>query len=282
MPRRSRVMSAPDPYIFGRVKRTDGFDNNNGYGVVGSKSLRAVSLNTAVRNLVLLTAGQSNMASVGPSAYAPANGSVLDNLNVYNGLNYAAADPLLGSSYHDQLGSGGVSLRVADLLVTNGKFDRVFIVPIAVGGTSISQWRSGGALYGNIAAAMARLNAAGLIPGATGLTFAFVWGQGESDIGTAQATYQAGLGEVLSTLTATGFNGRAFINKQTWNAGTTDANVRAAQAAVVNNVTVFAGADADTLNAASRQADNIHYSDAGMASFATLIYNAMHASGVPY
>lgn len=275
-------MSAPDPYVFGRVKRPDGFDNNNGYGVVGSKTVRAVSLNTAIRNLVLLTAGQSNMASVGPSAYTPTNGSVLDNLNVYNGLNYAATDPLLGSSYHNQLGSGGISLRVADLLVTNGKFDRVFIVPIAIGGTSISQWRSGGVLYGNVSAAMARLNAAGLIPGTTGLTFAFVWGQGEGDHGMAQATHQAGLGEVLSALTATGFNGRSFINKQTWNAGVTDANVRAAQAAVVNGTTIFAGADADTRNAADRQADNTHFNNAGMSAVATLVYNAMVASGAPY
>ena len=288
MPRRSKVMSAPDSFLMGYNPRSDGFDNNRGYSVAGSKTVRAISLNTGIRNLVLITAGQSNLASVGPTAYTPTNAAVLDNFSVYSGLNYAAADPLLGSTFHPLLGSGvvggGVSLRLADLLVTNGKFDRVFIVPIAMGGTAISQWRSGGALYGNIAATMARLADRGLAPGTTGVTYAFVWGHGESDttLATTQATYQAGLGEVLTTLFTTGFDGRAFINQQTWNAGTTSSAIRAAQAAVVNGTTIFAGADADTLDATKRQADNVHFNDTGMSDFATLMYNAMHASGAPY
>lgn len=284
MPRRSKVISAPDPYLFGYVARGDGVNNNQGYMDPSSKTVRSISLNTGIRNLVLLTSGQSNMASVAPTAYTPSNPTVLDNFNVFNGLNYAAADPMLGSTWHSTLGSGGVSLRVADLLVTNGKFDRVFIVPIASGGTSIAHHRIGGILHGNPTAAMARLNSKGLTPGTTGLTFAFLWGQGESDTtgATSQATYQAGLGEVLTALYATGFNGRSFINLQSWVSGSTSTNVRNAQAAVVNGTTIFAGADADSLTAASRQADNTHFNDAGMASLATLIYNAMHATGAPY
>lgn len=44
----------------------------------------------------------------------------------------------------------------------------------------------------------------------------------------------------------------------------------------------WAGANADSLNATNRQTDNTHFNDTGMASLATLIYNAMHASGAPY
>jgi hypothetical protein len=47
----------------------------------------------------------------------------------------------------------------------------------------------------------------------------------------------------------------------------------------VNGTTVFQSGDIDTLTAASRQGDNVHLNDAGAASAATLIYNAMHASG---
>lgn len=284
MPRRSRVMSAPDPFVFGTVKRNDSFDNNQGYCVVGSKSSRSLTINGGVRNLVLITAGQSNMASAAPSTFSPSNGTVIDNFNVFNGLNYAAADPLLGSTFHNGLGNGGgVSLRVADLLITNGKFDRVIIVPIAIGGTGIADHRIGGKLYGNIAATMARLASRGITPGMTGVTFAYVWGQGESDNGaTSQVTYTAGMNEVLAALFATGFNGRAFVNKQTYISGAQDNNVRAAQVAVVNGTTIFAGADADALTGANRQADSTHFSDAGMSAFATAIYNAMHATGAPY
>jgi hypothetical protein len=171
---------------------------------------------------------------------------------------------------------------VADLLVTNGKFDRVIIVPIAIGGTSVAMWGTGGVLASRVPAAMARLASRGITPGMTGVTFAFLWGQGESDRATSQAAYAASLGQVTTALFATGFNGRAFINSQTWLSGVTNANVVAAQAAAANSTTIFAGANADSLTAGSRQADNTHFSDAGMASFATLIYNAMHASGAPF
>jgi hypothetical protein len=90
------------------------------------------------------------------------------------------------------------------------------------------------------------------------------------------------LGQVTTALFATGFNGRAFINQQTWLAGVTNSGVRAAQAAVAIGSNIFLGANADSLNAANRQADNTHFNDTGMAALATLIYNAMHATGAPF
>src|SRR5262245_16246844 len=105
---------------------------------------------------------------------------------------YAAADPLLGTGMAFPGGGfspGGVSLRLADLLVSNSKFDRVIIVPVAIGGTSVAMWATGGVLSNCITAAMARLASRGIVPGMTNVTFAFVWGQGESDGGTSQAAY---------------------------------------------------------------------------------------------
>ena len=58
--------------------------------------------------------------------------------------------------------------------------------------------------------------------------------------------------------------------------------MQAAQVALANGTTVFAGGDLDTLNATNRQADNTHFNDTGAAAAATLIWNAMHASGSPY
>ncbi len=80
-----------------------------------------------------------------------------------------------------------------------------------------------------------------------------------------------------------GFTGRFFVSVETWNAGAVWAPVQAAQAAVVNNgAGIYAGANADSLDATNRVSDNIHFNNTGQANLATLIYNAMHASGAPY
>lgn len=52
--------------------------------------------------------------------------------------------------------------------------------------------------------------------------------------------------------------------------------------ALVNGTTVFSAGNLDTLTAASRQADNTHWNDAGAASAAKLVYNALQATGSPY
>jgi Carbohydrate esterase, sialic acid-specific acetylesterase len=158
----------------------------------------------------------------------------------------------------------------------------VIVVPIAVASTSITQWDTGN-LGGRICLAIQRLKLRGIVPG-TNVTFAIDWGQGESDeqLGTSQAAYTTALNHIISTAAACGFSGRWFVAIETWEAGTTSAGVQAAQAAVVNNTTVFAGANADSIGSGSRQSDNIHFNDSGAASLATLKKNAMHASGAPF
>ena len=199
---------------------------------------------------------------------------------------YVASDPLLGTGLATATGTfgpGSVSLRVADTLVTNGKFDRVIIVPLAIGGTGIVQWGTGGLLYNRTTAAMARLASRGITPGMTNVTFCFLWGQGESDGGTSAATYKTGINQVTAALFATGFNGRAFINKQTWLAGSVNATIQGAQwDGTVITGNVFQGANADSLTAGSRQSDNTHFTDAGMASLSALIITALAATGAPY
>jgi hypothetical protein len=249
--------------------------------------VRTRTINTAIKNLVLIVAGQSNCENVAPTAYTPTNGTVIDNFNVLNGQMYAGADPQLGCTNAPSgstFGAGNIAMRVADQLITNGKFDRVILVPLCSGGSSITFWDPSvsGTLSPNPVAAMARLAQAGYIPGGTGLTFGFLWMQGESDAGTSSAAYQASYNAMSAALIASGFNGRQFINKETWLSGVVNATTQAAQAALVNGTTKFTGADADSLNAANRQADNTHFNDAGMAALATLTYNAMHATGAPY
>jgi hypothetical protein len=131
---------------------------------------------------------------------------------------------------------------------------------------------------------MRRLASRNITPATPGATFAYLWMQGESDnlAGTTQAAYAAGLTTVLANAVAAGFSGRMFVCRESWINGTVAAAMQAAQVAFVNGSTVFSGGDLDSLNAGSRQGDNTHFNDAGMASAATLIYNAMHASGGPF
>jgi len=83
---------------------------------------------------------------------------------------------------------------------------------------------------------------------------------------------------------ATGFNGRIFVNEETWLSGVVNANVQNAQIAIPNSTTpgTWAGANADSLGAGSRQSDNTHFTPAGLASLTTLIVAAMAASGAPF
>jgi hypothetical protein len=95
------------------------------------------TLNPAVRNLVMLMPGQSNIADEAPSAYTPTNAAAIDNLNIYDGGIYNAVDPLLGCAIIQAVG-GNPILRLADNLITANLFDHVLLVPMADGGYSVS------------------------------------------------------------------------------------------------------------------------------------------------
>jgi hypothetical protein len=246
---------------------------------------RSITINPAQKTLVLLVAGQSNWTNITPTLYTPTNSSVVSQMNIYDGAFYGIADNMLGSSYYQgTFGPGNISARVADLLVTNGSFNNVIVVNFAVGSTAIASWDVGGALYERGNVAMKRLAARGITPATTGVTFGYLWGQGETDktAGTSQSAYTTSLNEVMAKLTASGFSGRFFICKETWIGGGVSSAVQAAQVAAVNGTTVFSGGDLDSLDATNRQADNTHFNDTGAAAAATIVYNAMHASGSPY
>lgn len=246
---------------------------------------RLITINPAQKTLVLLVAGQSIWTNIIPTLYTPTNSTVVNQMNIYDGAIYPITGNVLGSSYYQgTFGPGNIAVRLADLFVTNSIFNNVILVNFAVGSTPISMWDSTGALYGRGSVAMLRLAAQGITPATTGVTFAYLWGQGETDTtnGTSQAVYAAALGRVLAKMTASGFSGRFFICEETWISGGVSAAVQAAQVAAVDNVTVFSGGNLDSLNATNRQADNTHFNDTGAPAAATIVYNAMHASGAPY
>lgn len=217
----------------------------------------------------------------GTTVYIPTNSSVVDNFNIYDGAAYEfGPTSALGCSGS---GRGNSAPRIGDLLISNGKFDRVITVPIGIGSTPVSEWAAG-SCSDRVRVAMRRLAARGITPGTTGITFAMVWGQGEQDNldATSQANYTSRLNAFIANSQADGFSGRFFINVESYVGGVTSSAVQAAQAAVVNNTTVFAGANWDSIGPSGRQIDNVHPNDVGASIGATAIYNAMVASGSPF
>src|SRR3954466_7292223 len=80
--------TSPDPFIVTEVSAGGGLWNNDaGYydlNAFGARTLRASpQINTGIKNLVLIIAGQSNVGSEAPSAYVPTNSSAVDNFNLY-------------------------------------------------------------------------------------------------------------------------------------------------------------------------------------------------------
>ncbi len=257
------------------------------YRATSGQTLRTQSVDTGVSNAIILFPGQSNNANTGATPYTPTNGSKLDYMSVYDGAIYAATDPALGAT---QLGSNVAcfALRLMDSYAAS--FSRVIGVPLAVNGTSVSDWETGFCST-RITVALARLRAKGIVAGAN-VSFAICWGQGESDNtnGTSQSAYTNSLNNIITNVAATGFSGRWFIAKQTYINSTTSSAVRAAQAAVVNHGSgIWAGPDADSLigstcngSNACRLGDNTHFTDDGLISYAAAWKTAMALSGAPF
>jgi hypothetical protein len=274
----------PDPYELRAFGASDNFAGISWKDTNGL-SRRSPAINPALKTLVLITSGQSLWANVCPTLYKPVNAGVIDQMNIYDGALYSIGGPLLGSSYVAALGPGNITARLADLLVANGKFNRVIVVSTAIGSTTASMWGDAtGDLYPRLQVAMARLASRGTVPGMPGVTFACIWGLGETDnhIGTSQAAFTASGKSFLLKLQSTGFTGRIFIPRESWILGAASNAIRAAQASLLNGTTVFPGGNFDSLNAASRQGDNTHWNDVGAAAAALLAYDAMHATGSPF
>lgn len=264
-----------DPFVI-----TGEYINQVGYQDTKGRSSRSFVINSGIRNLVLISAGQSNSINIKPGALTLTNGSSIDNFNIYDGGLYDAAGKALGTQ---DAGEACIAQAVSDLLITNNRFDRVILAPVGISGTPISAWDNGGVLEDRLPLTMRRLMSRGLTPGTAGLEFAFLWMQGEADKsgGTPQAVYQASWENLKTNLINAGFSGRMFITTETWSLGTTSATIQAAQAAVRDNITVFDGGNLDGLDNTQRY-DTTHFNDSGVLNAAITIEAAMHASGSPF
>ncbi|MBY3225251.1 sialate O-acetylesterase [Rhizobium laguerreae] len=230
------------------------------------------------RTAVIVSIGQSLSVNEVPTPYVPVNTNI-DQLNIFDGKLYRAKDPLLGINV-----SGGTvtdlrgtwMLRMADKLIADGHFDRVILVPMAVGNTRADQWASETTapyLFNKINVVALRLRDAGLS------CTAIMWGQGESDTsaGTSQASYTASLNKIIAEFNHAIPGCPILVAAESYYYGATSAAVVAAQAAVVNGTTVFAGENVDSIGSGGRY-DNTHLNETGADQRATLAVAALMAA----
>lgn len=117
---------------------------------------------------VILVLGQSNAANRGQGRYT-SHGPVF-NFNIFDAKCYRAMDPMLGATGND----GSPWGRLGDKLVSEDIFEKVLFIPIAVGGTSVTDCAPGGPVHQRLICTLQRLSSAGLVP------THILWHQGES------------------------------------------------------------------------------------------------------
>lgn len=274
---RSRVISAPDPgHIF---YETPGIASTTPFKDTSGKTPRATTINPVEDTLVMICAGQSLPQNIITDTYSIVNPTKIDNYVWWNGANYAASVPLLGTAWNGSIGTSlSFNLPIADGLISNGKFDRVIIAPCNMAGTTVQLWAQNGVIaeatgyYRCIQAIALKLAAQGITPSTPGVKFLVKWNQGESDTqaGTSQANYTLYLNQLKALVSAVLPGVKWTIATESWLSGTTSSAVQAAQAAAVDNVLYFAGENMDSIGSGGRVGDNTHLNASGGSSAATM------------
>ena len=224
---------------------------------------------------VFLVCGQSNAANHGERTYAPKH--AVYNFDFLRFCCTRADDPLAGAS-----GNGGsIWSRLGDLLVDRGVFRSVVFVPIAVGGSFVTDLVPGGNKHGRTTLALSRLmKALGRLP----LPFsAVLWQQGEAEANhtaMSAATYQAHLRDVVADLRSRGVFAPVFVAAASYcEAGPhpfdNAAQIRHAQLTVTDrSAGFFPGPDVDAIAADGRY-DQCHLSEVGLQRCAELWFEAL-------
>lgn len=218
------------------------------------------------RRFVALTFGQSNAANYVRGRHVSAAGVI----NFHEGNCYAGRDPLPGAD-----GAGGsVWSRLGDLLMAGGDYDQVVVAGIAVSASGIDRWTVGGDLHPRLVDTLAEMQAHGLTP--THL----LWHQGETDAkhGSSAEAYRRHFLAMIDNLRAQGIEAPVFIATATYCHGRSSAELRAAQASLVDpGAGIHAGPDTDALVGSDWRHDDCHFSEAGATRHAELWRDALRA-----
>ncbi len=212
------------------------------------------------RTAVIIVHGQSNAANFGNARHTARK--AVDNFDPATGKCFAAADPLLGTD-----GPGGsFATRLGDILVEAGRYDRVIIIAVARGSSSISALNN--EKSGQLIDALSAAKAAALVP--THILFQ----QGEQDarLQTSAEQYVTQLHQLVRRFRAAGIDAPFYLARSTTCGGNENnaTTVRAAQlAALDDSLNIRQGPDTDTIGMDGR-ADGCHMNEAGTVAHAAL------------
>ncbi len=215
------------------------------------------------KTAIIVVHGQSNAGNYGTVRYHARE--AVDNFDPLTGKCFAATDPLLGAD-----GAGGnFATRMGDILIQAGRYDRVVLVPIALGGASISLLN--GEHSDRITNAIQKLRAANLTP--THILFQ----QGEKDamLPTTQDEYVAQLRGLVKRFRTAGMSAPFYVSQST-KCDMVDtknaAAVRAGQLSAVDDLlNIRRGPDTDLIGNGGRNPnDGCHLNELGMLANAAL------------
>ncbi|SEB09243.1 sialate O-acetylesterase [Pedobacter hartonius] len=216
----------------------------------------------ADKTMIILAFGQSNSADYGEGTYTCRN----EVYNYYKGDLYRAEEPLLGPD-----GSGcSVWSRIADMLIDSGLCNKVIIVPIGVGSTSIQRWTEGDCRK--------KLDKTldELVKDRIQLTH-ILWDQGETDNvdGTSKAVYKARLNQLIKVIRDKGFKAPFYSSITSYFPYNNNyplginPHITGAQKEVINErADVLAGPNTDSLNLAYYRQNLVHFTEKGLDEFA--------------
>jgi hypothetical protein len=210
--------------------------------------------------IVLL--GQSNAANYGLGHYAATE--AVDNFDPESGRCTSAIDPLFGA---DGNGSS-FGTRLGDIIVQSGRFKRVIIVSIAVGGASVSDLVS--THLNKIENLIKKMRREGLTP------THFLVEQGETDASqeTTQAQYLSSLTTLVRKFRTAGYKAPFYVALATKCDEVHPKNrptIRSAQASAVDSdLNIRRGPDIDMIGNDGRSHGNCHMNEAGTLAEAAL------------
>ena len=223
----------------------------------------------APRTAVIFVAGQSNAANFGEKRQTTAFGDRV--VAFFGGACTIAASPLLGADSNE-----GESLTpMADELIRSGRFDRVVLAPVAVGGTEIARWVDGDlapVLRQALEAVQARYR----------VTHA-IWHQGEADAekGTSATDYKRSFDLLLARWRAQGMAAPVFVSVTTrcdpaWRPGNPVALALRSLPDPARGL--YPGPDSDAeLPSAELRGGECHHNAQGQAHLAKLLASALLA-----
>jgi len=221
------------------------------------------------RTAVIFVAGQSNVANHAEQLQTTAFGDRV--VAFFEGACAIASSPLLGATAIE----GDSLTPMADELIRSGRFDRVVLAPVAVGGTEIARW-----VEGDLAPVLRQ--ALDAVQARYKVTHA-IWHQGETDAdnGTSAADYRRRFDILLGRWRAQGLAAPVLVSVTTrcdpaWRA---DNAVAQAQRSLPDPARgLYPGADSDAqLPAEELRGGECHHNAAGQAHLAKLLAAALLA-----